>query len=207
MTFEKLSNNLNVLMDELNLNANELARQTGIPASSIKKIRTNNNPNPTLTTLLPLAKHFSVTMSQLIGDDPLPNRTENIEATPIHKISTIRVISWAELIDWPNLSKAHNDFIATERVYSQNSFAIRIEEDIEQFSKGTILLIEPDLPPQQNDLVLVNKSGQKNVSIKQVLIEDNDIFLKSIIIDQHIHRKNHEYKILGIIMEHRKYFR
>src|SRR5436190_10910802 len=69
--FDKLGQNLDFLMNNAHLNANELARRTGIPASSIKKIRTNNSPNPTLTTLLPLSNYFSLTLSELIGEIPL----------------------------------------------------------------------------------------------------------------------------------------
>ena len=69
--FEKLCENLNFLMTKNVLNASELARSTGLPASTIKKIRNHDNPNPTLATLRPLAQYFSISLSQLIGDEPL----------------------------------------------------------------------------------------------------------------------------------------
>ena len=59
-------------MVEVHISADELARRTGIPASTIKKIRNNNSPNPTLNTLLPLAEYFAVSLGQLVGDEPLP---------------------------------------------------------------------------------------------------------------------------------------
>ena len=67
---EKLSQNLNLLMAEARINAEALSRHISLPASTIKKVRNNNDSNPTLSTLTPLANYFSLTISQLIGDEP-----------------------------------------------------------------------------------------------------------------------------------------
>jgi hypothetical protein len=69
------------------------------------------------------------------------------------------------------------------------------------------LLVDPAIMPQQHDYVIVSKDNQVTPSLKQVLIEDDEIFLKSILIDNHVTQKNSEHKILGVIMEYRKYLR
>ena len=44
--FEKLSDNLNLLMEGASISADELGRSTGIPSSTIKKIRNRYNRTP-----------------------------------------------------------------------------------------------------------------------------------------------------------------
>ncbi|MFZ2315066.1 MAG: helix-turn-helix domain-containing protein [Gammaproteobacteria bacterium] len=209
MKFENLSNNLNWLMAEERLNSNELARRTGIPASSIKKIRNNDNPNPTLTTLAPLASFFSITVSQLIGDTPLSNDKSNkTEALHNHTPHQIPIISWEDSINWPSKSEQEYPLIAVERPYSQNSFCLLIEEEsCKCFPKGTLLLIDPNIALQHLDYGLLIKEDQNKPTLKQIIIEEKMIFLKSLIIESHIIQKTNEYKILGTVVEQRNYFR
>jgi transcriptional regulator with XRE-family HTH domain len=209
MTFEKLSSNLNLLMAKARLNANELARRTGIPASSVKKIRNNINPNPTLATLAPIANYFSITISQLIGDISMPaEERHNINSSHDTTQNTIPLISWNEAHDWPKHSKPGYPTIISERPYSQDAFGLIVEEETwKAFPKGTILLVDPAITPQQHDYVIVSKDNQNTAALKQVLIEDNEIFLKSILIDNHVIQKSGEHKILGVIMEYRQYLR
>jgi transcriptional regulator with XRE-family HTH domain len=209
MTFEKLSSNLNLLMAKARLNANELARRTGIPASSVKKIRNNINPNPTLATLAPIANYFSITISQLIGDISLPaGQAQNANGSFETTQNTIPLIAWNEAHDWSKLSKPDHPAITSERPYSQDAFGLIVEEETwKAFSKGTILLVDPVIMPQQHDYVIVSKDNQSTPALKQVLIEDDEIFLKSILIDNHVIQKNSGHKILGVIMEYRKYLR
>jgi transcriptional regulator with XRE-family HTH domain len=201
MTSETLSNNLNLLMANTRMNANELARQTGIPASSIKKIRNNNHPNPTLSTLTPIAHFFSITVSQLIGDTSL----SATPTAPNEPIKMLPIIAWDDAASWPTLTKPAAATIATERHYTQQAFGLSIRENINEiFSKGTVLIIEPDMKPQQHNYVIIQKDLQNSPSIKQVVIEDGKIFLKSILIDQPPILKTHEHRILGIVMEYRR---
>lgn len=207
MTCEKLSNNLNLLMAEARVNANELARHTGIPPSSIKKIRNNDNPNPTLTTLTPLANYFSISLSQLIGDIPLKLDHESV-INPYLTQQRIPIISWNEAASWPEISNEEHAFIITERQFSKKAFGLIMEINInERWPKGTILLIDCEAPIEVCDYAIVLKDDQNKPSIKQILIEDDKIFLKSLLIDNLIELKSSEYKILGTVMEYRNYLK
>lgn len=205
-----LSDNLNMLMAKARVNANELARRTGIPASSIKKIRNYHHPNPTLMTLLPLAQYFSITVSQLIGDLSLP--VDEIVLTPSSSqgplLHSVPIISWAEAAQYRGGSNAHDHSIATERHYGPRAFCLSVEEPAwEGFPKGTLLVIGPDLAPQHHDYVLVLQIKQSILSIKEHLVEDEDVFLKSILVDGHTIPKSKEHHVLGVVMEKRYYFR
>ena len=64
------------------LSSSALARKTGVHATNIKRIRNNEQANPTVTTLLPLARYFSISLSQLIGDEVLPSKSAQTAAIP-----------------------------------------------------------------------------------------------------------------------------
>ncbi len=207
--FEKLSDNLNLLMTETHISADELGRRTGLPASTIKKIRNHYNPNPTLTTLLPLAEFFAVTLDQLIGNEPLPaTRIKGQYQKNLNKMHSIPVLTWEETIDWPTTKNAAHSTIATEHTYSKNAYALIVEEDDwENLTKGTALIADPALTPEHRDFIIVHKTGQKIPSLKQALFDEEKIYLKSVIQGYNIAPLTTEHTILGIVVEFRKNLR
>ena len=56
-----------------------------------------------MTTLLPLAQYFVVTLGQLVGDEPLPEtRIKGAYRVNNEKLRQVPAISWEESIDWPS---------------------------------------------------------------------------------------------------------
>jgi SOS-response transcriptional repressor LexA len=206
---EKLKTNLISLMAEVQLSAEELSRRVGIPASTIKKIRNNNDTNPTLSTLVPIAQYFSLSLSQLIGDEPFPASRIKGSYQPVQKtLGQIPLISWHDALIWPEKNIQIISTIATEHTYSSNAYALLVEEDnLENLAKGTILLIDPQLKPEHRDFIIVYKSGQKIPTIKQALLDDGEIYLKSLIQGYKISLLTSEYQCLGVIAEYIKHLR
>lgn len=64
-----ISDNLGELMAQNGVSSTDLAKLTGIPKANISRLLSDPNCNPTILTLLPIAKYFEVSVSQLIGDD------------------------------------------------------------------------------------------------------------------------------------------
>src|ERR1700721_1959638 len=93
-----LSENLNMLMAKARLSSNELAREINIAATTIKRIRNKDQANPTITTLLPIANYFSISLNQLIGNEPF---TSTGETCFVHKIP---LLSWQDCIHHASLN-------------------------------------------------------------------------------------------------------
>ena len=206
--FEKLSDNLNLLMAEVHISADELARRTGIPASTIKKIRNRYSPNPTLTTLIPLAHFFSLTLGQLVGDEPLPNdRIKGTYQINESSLKQIPIITWQETLSWPNTTSQHN-FVSTEYEYNNNAYALMIEEEgWENLAKGTVLLVDPTLKIEHRDYAIVHKEGQTSPALKQILYDEDNIFLKSVLNTSNIIPFSSVHKVLGVVVEYKKYLK
>jgi SOS-response transcriptional repressor LexA len=204
--FKKLSDNLNLLMSEANISADELGRRTGIPSSTIKKIRNRYNPNPTLTTLQPLAQYFVVTLSQLVGDEPIPEtRIKGAYQLSIEQLHQLPLISWEEAIHWPSTINQTHSTIATENGYSSNAYALIVEdENWENLVRGTALLVDPKLEAEHRDFIIVHKLGQKTPALKQALFDDGQIYLKPVTDEYQTSILTQVHKILGIVVEYKK---
>ncbi len=207
--FEKLSDNLNLLMAEIRISADELARRISLPASTIKKIRNRYNPNPTLATLLPLAQFFSVTLGQLVGNEPFPeNRMKGRYKENIKTARSLPVLHWDEILTWPKQNARAYATITSEYAYSDNAYAVMVEaHDWENLFPGTVLLIDPALLPEQRDFVVTYKQGQTEPTLKQVLFDEEQMYLKSVLPSGNIIALLPEHKLLGVVVEFKKQLR
>ena len=204
--FDKLSDNLNMLMTDAHISADELARRTSIPASTIKKIRNRNNPNPTLATLLPLAQYFSVTLDQFIGITSLSKEPiKGLFQGDIRVVYDIPILSWSEAVDWPCTRNQAHETVASEYDYSHNAYALVVEDDgWECLAQGTVLLVDPALVAEHRDFVIIYKEGQVAPTLKQVLYDEDQVYLKPFIQGYNIAKFTDEHNILGVVVEYKK---
>jgi SOS-response transcriptional repressor LexA len=207
--FEKLSDNLNLLMAAMHISADELARRTGLPASTIKKIRNRYNPNPTLATLVPLAQFFSVTLGQLAGAEPLPDaRVKEINKENVKILRHVPLLSWSEAIVWPNTDSKSRALIYTEHEYSKNAYALIVEEiDWENLTRGTALIVDPAMKAEHRDYVVIYVVGHSQPSLKQILYDEGEIYLKPVVQGYNISALSSKHKILGVVAEYRKHLK
>lgn len=194
---ENLSKNLNLLMSKRRVTTNMLARQTGIPASTIKKMRARASTNPTIATLVPIANFFSVSLEILVHGNPTYK--------PVDEVGVLPVISWEDAIKWPITHyNSMASCIASEDTFGQNAFALRVEtQDWTTFSMGSLLLIDPSVQPDHGDFVVIYKTDQLKPTLKQLYLEDESVWLKSVAITNNIIRLTSEYRILGVVVEYR----
>src|SRR3990167_10478670 len=82
----RLRDNLLRLMKNHDTNMTLIFKQTGVPITTIQRICKDPNANPTLASLIPIAEYFSITLAQLIGEQPLPQATPN-QQKPQHWIN------------------------------------------------------------------------------------------------------------------------
>jgi len=199
--FGKLSDNLNLLMAQTRVNASELARQTGVPASTIKKIRSHSDVNPTLATLIPLARKFSITVSQLVGDIEL---STNHQSSPGYDF--LPLLTWEEAATWPNICKTHTVFSRIKNwEYSKQSFALPIDEDNwEGFVKGSMIIIDPETTIEHRDFAIVHKAGMSVPSLRQILHDDGNIYLKPVVRDYKINLLTSQHQFIGAVVEIKK---
>jgi len=62
-----ISEVLGNLLRKHNMKSKDLSEQTKVPTMTIIRLLKNRNANPTLATLLPIAKYFKITINELCG--------------------------------------------------------------------------------------------------------------------------------------------
>jgi SOS-response transcriptional repressor LexA len=203
---------LSLLMVECDIDDAKLSREIGIPASTISRMRLNSDANPTASTLRPIAKFFSISISQLLGDEPLPeNRLPGTHNPTSFTSVRMPIINWNQINQWienqgRNLPWKLNNWISTEKNIGFGSFALFINTDSFgiAFRKGTTIIIDPEKSPLDGDLVLLKTKDDKNILLKQFLTDGNDKYIRSVNPEMKgIKILNEDDKILGVVIETR----
>lgn len=182
----KLSQNLRTLMNETKLSESELSRRTGVAQPIIHRMLDGNNKNPKIATLNPIAKYFQVTISQLIGDEHL-SHIHAITSTEHKGWSSLPLITWKDALHWHEIMNNYKalskyPMVFTDFNVTQKAFGLEVKDSSMEpkFSKGTILIIEPEKQPKDRDFVIVNLNNHPEAIFKQVLIDGVNHHLRSL---------------------------
>lgn len=185
---DELSKNLRKLLSFFNLSENELGRRSGVPQQVINRILTGKNNNPKITTLASIAKYFSITISQLLGEDALPLEPR------LNKMDIVKIplIKWNQLSRLPKeLKNKKNNKIMTDAMVSESSFAIPNQDDSmdPRFPEHAILIFDCNPTPKHMDFVLIYNENKKSAAFRQLWLKNNMIYAKC------LNLKNEDYKL------------
>ena len=127
-----LKNILSLLMDECDIDDITLSRETNIPISTISRMRLRSDSNPTASTLRPIAKFFSISISQLLGDEPLSKDRLPGSHNPTSFTSVrMPIIDWDSIADWidndgQKIKHKLTQWISTEKRIGYRAFSLKI---------------------------------------------------------------------------------
>jgi len=205
-TMQKLNQILKALMAEIRINESELARRTGIGQPVIHRIASGETDNPKVGTLSPIAKFFALSISQLIGDEPLPpNRIPGTFNPSAVGWKQLPLLSWEQAFLWPHLPDTARPTrtVSTDQDISKNAFGLVIKDNTMEprFPEGTLLIVDPELKIQNCDFAIVYVDGQKQPTFKQVLIDGEAIYLKPLNADFKTTLLDKSHKFLGKVVQ------
>jgi transcriptional regulator with XRE-family HTH domain len=155
-----LSTILKALIEEQHLSEAEFARRVGIAQPVINRIINGKTPNPQIDTLNKIADYFLISVSQLIGQQPLPvNRAKGSCQLSHQGWQLIPLITWQEaanLVKNPQLP-ATTEAILSDVASGDKVFVLRLSNTAmePQFPAGALLVFELDRQPREADFVLV----------------------------------------------------
>ena len=209
-----LSSILKILMSELHINESELARQTGVAQPVIHRICSGETDNPKVGTLKPLANYFSLSISQLIGDQPLPNnRIPGTYSPGARGWQQIPLLDWEEILHWPNFRSADHSkslpAISVDLELNEHAYALNVpDSDFEpRFPQGAILVFDPSLKPNNRDFVIIRVENQSIPSFKQLLMDGDYLYLKPINPDFKTMLLDKPHQFLGVMVQSRMDFK
>lgn len=183
----KISENLSLLMEYNHVNLPQLSKNTGLAASTLSRIKNDPDCNPTIESLKLLADFFGVTISQLIGDEPLPFEPNGLKISPQkHLWKTLPLLTLEQTLEWPHKKSDIENKItkttSTDIEVGDNGFAIKLEgHSMEpRFSSGSTLIFDPDLQPKDRSFVLILQHGKHLPQFKQLFMDGADYHIKSL---------------------------
>ena len=209
---KQLSTILKALMAEIRINESELARRTGIGQPVIHRIASGETDNPKVGTLSPIANFFAVSISQLIGDEPLPpNRIPGTFNPGITGWTQVPLLTWEQVSQWPHLPNQSKptQTISTDIQVSDNTYALTIKDTTMEprFPEGTVIILDPILQPVDRDFAVVQIEGQYSPHFKQVLIDGDTIYLKPLNPDFKTIILDKKHNFLGVMVQSRMDFK
>lgn len=189
---------LSELIKKYNLNALELERLTGVPSSTIYRLLKDTNGNPTIEVLKKLSSFFQVTVSQLIGEDPI-----GCKQIPLVQPSDIH-----SFLNSPQDTRFELDTIPIDFPLSGKCFATFSQDNMMEpfILVNSIVIVDPEREIANKDFVLLIKNKDEKPIIRQIISDGEDFYLKilnsSFPVDLKIlNLKN--YQFIGVIVHYR----
>jgi SOS-response transcriptional repressor LexA len=201
---QKLAGNLIALLKTADISESELARQTGVDQSIIHRLASGENVNPKLATLIPIAKHFAISLDQLIGLQPI-NQDQLPEKTKIKNIRFLPLLNLDQIDNWleQKLDITNLAFLPIDLAANELCYAIEIQDSIlePRFISGTYFLVDPKLNPENKDFVVFRKLDNPKASIRQIFFDNAEKYLKALNPDFGTILLNQDYKLLGTVIQ------
>ena len=208
----KLHEVLAKLMQEVGINEAKLARKVGIPQPTLHRILSGATQSPRGVSLAPIANFFSVTINQLMGIDELSEvRIAGTHNSRIYGWTPIPIISWQTAAVWNKFKKKlqqsnWKEWTSTDLSVSDAAFAVLVQTDAMSptFNQGTILVVDPFFQAKNRDYVIVSLVGNNNAIFRQLLIDGDAKYLKSI--NDHfrtLQMDNKEHLVIGTVVQAR----
>lgn len=204
-----LAANIKNLMISLNINESELSRQTSVGQPVIHKIAKGVTKNPSVETLLPIAKFFGVSIEALMEDYSLCIRDVNSVDSVLNKQwIEIPITSW-DSVGMSSATAMENvdpqDFVRidTDSKIVDNAYALIIEDSSMEpaFLKGTVLVVDPNLKAIDRDYVVVRFNDHHKAMFRQILFSGDFVYLKSLNADFQIVEMSQNCRILGVVIQ------
>lgn len=177
----KLGPNLKKLLVKSNLSENELSRRTGIPQQIINRILLGQNKNPKIATLIPLANYFMISISQLIGDEPISKEDINLNVhhagwseIPIIECNLIKPLLLNELIS-RTTSK-----ILVDIPTNSHCFALKLQDHSMEpkFPRNALLTFEYTKKIINASFGLLYIHLEEKIVFRQIFIKQEHIYTK-----------------------------
>ncbi|STX81722.1 HTH-type transcriptional regulator [Legionella busanensis] len=189
---------LSHLLKKYNLNALELERLTGVPSSTIYRLLKNKYGNPTIEILKKLASFFQITVSQLIGEEPIGCR--QIPLVPPSKV----YLYLNSLLDHDSYLKA----ITIDLPLNGKCFATLSQDSMMEpfILLNSLIIVDPEREISNKDFVLLIKDQNELPIIRQIIIDDEDIYLKVLNSNFPLELKKinlTNYQFIGVIVHYR----
>lgn len=207
----KLACILRQLMDDAKISESELARQASVPQTTINRILSGQTTDPRSQTLIALAQFFRISVEQMLGSCQISearivgtynnNNRDKWSYIPIINLSEVS----SYLFQYKNFSvDNHAKWIATEKQLDPKSYAVYSPSSLSpRFREGSVLIIDAvnSINEISDGSIIVIAIDGQNATLRKVIHDGDDIYLKSVSNDLPIVTFNNKMQVFGVIIE------
>jgi len=213
MNQNSLSITLKTLIDSQDdLSEAKLCRELNIPQPTLHRLVNGATSNPTVTTLLPIAEYFKISLEQLLGLEPLDLNTSTAHSFQSRKSTQIPLIPWEEVYKHkkllPDITTANwEEWVTTNLKLKPGTFALQIEIDtipVPYYENGTILIIEPsnEVKNANGHTAILCSNLTQTAYIRKVLNDGDTTWLLPIHSVLQPEKMDNSWMFCGIIRQH-----
>ncbi|MCD6048476.1 MAG: repressor protein [Gammaproteobacteria bacterium] len=206
------------LLFEKNMKVIDLARATNVPQPTLQRIATGGcSRQPQMSSLLPIAQYFSLSVDQLLGKEPIPwlNQAHKKDLDEMG-VRRVPLLEWSDIMNWilvskdaekrENFHKLRNPSILTETTVSEEAFALTIKDASMEplFSSGCQVIFDPNKQIRDRSYVLVKLEQKEESIFRQLILDAGDRFIKPLSPDLEKFRMQmleENDMILGVLVE------
>lgn len=198
------------LMVKRGLKEADLARQIGLPQTTVNRLLLHEKSDPRINTLIPIAHFFGVSLGQLVGLEPITDASLlDVDSFIMPVVSmNVPVIDWGSVGEWLTTSdraefRHCKRWMCTERALSKKAYALESMPFMNAvFSPNATIVIDPEQPVRDGSYVVVILHGIVP-TVRKVLCDGSDWYFKPFDINLPMQKREKEHKILGSIVESR----
>ena len=206
-----LASYIRIQMKSKNLNGIELSQKSGVDNSTISKILNSRTLYPEYESLNALAHALDVNVQSLLDLMPkkFQDRLSQKSDTTIAHFQTIPIfrLDIANQIDKTNLNVLKKEAIQLSytRIEGSYLFGIIMEDDVYPFLKHYMLTVDPSMPIQEGQYVLV-RTASPRATLGRVEFFQHALYVRSLDSQKNTHWKElvqdtEEALIIGVIRE------
>ncbi|MCW8419999.1 MULTISPECIES: XRE family transcriptional regulator [Fluoribacter] len=189
---------LSELLKKYNLSALELERLTGVPSSTIYRLLKDKGGNPTIEVLKKLSSFFQITVSQLIGEEPIGCK----------QIPLIQPPDIYSFINSPKDRKLDLDSVPIDFPLSSKCFGTLCQDNMMEpfILVNSIVIVDPERNIANKDFVLLIKNKNEKPIIRQIISDGDDFYLKILNSNFPVELKKIDlknYQFIGVIVHYR----
>lgn len=212
INYSKIGENISTLMEICGIDASDLSERTGLPCSTISRLRSSlTECSPNLSSLIPIADFFCITVSQLIGEEPINQIHGKFRPSKIKKIP-IPILNIESISDYVKTGNALSaPHINVDLLVSKKTFAYFLQGNAmePQFTEGTLLIIDPSIDVENLDHILIIPPGKKLPVFRQILMDGEELYIRTLnpSFNEFTRLNQHTFKILGVMVQSRRNFK
>lgn len=189
---------LSELIKKFNLNVLELERMTGVPASTLYRLLKNKDGNPTIEVVKKISSFFQITVSQLIGEEPIGCRH-------LPLVHTLDVLDFFKLTQD---EKYKLKTIPIEFPVSNKCFATFSQDNMMEpfILLNSIIIVDPEREISNKDFVFLIKSKQESPIIRQIIKDGDELYLKALNVNfpvDFVKMHEEDYVFTGVVVHYR----